>query len=217
MNSLAQQILGGLTTGLIYTLLALGFSAVYQSMRLVNFAQGDLFMAGSFIGYLLTSRLQLPFGLVLVLTVAICFVLGLVAERLALAPRSATASEVNLMIRTIGISVALQGTALLLFGTEEYHFPAPLSGASITIGGLVVPRSLEVVGMASLSLMAVLWAFLRNTRTGAAMRAASQDRAGARMIGVDVVRMRSLAFGISAALAGAAGVLIAPLFTTRWG
>lgn len=212
MNALAQQILGGLTTGLVYALLALGFSAVYQSMRLINFAQGDLFMAGSFIGYLLATKLHLPFLPVLALTLTICFSLGVAVERLALAPRSATASEVNLMIRTIGVSVFLQGAALLLFGTEEYRFPDLLSGDPILVGGLVVPRSLEIVGAASLALMLLLWAFLKNTRMGTAMRAASQDRAGAEMIGIDVARMRSLAYGISAALAGAGGVLIGPLW-----
>jgi branched-chain amino acid transport system permease protein len=212
MNALAQQILGGLTTGLVYALLALGFSAVYQSMRLINFAQGDLFMAGSFIGYLLATKLHLSFLPVLALTLVICFALGVTVERLALAPRSANASEVNLMIRTIGVSVFLQGAALLLFGTEEYRFPDLLSGEPILVGGLVVPRSLEIVGAASLGLMLLLWAFLKNTRTGTAMRAASQDRAGAEMIGIDVARMRSLAYGISAALAGGGGVLIGPLW-----
>jgi branched-chain amino acid transport system permease protein len=212
MNALAQQILGGVTTGLVYALLALGFSAVYQSMRLINFAQGDLFMAGSFIGYVLAAKLHLSFVPVFALTLVICFALGVTVERLALAPRSATANEVNLMIRTIGVSVCLQGAALLLFGTEEYRFPNLLSGDPILVGGLVVPRSLEIVGTASVSLMLLLWTFLKHTRAGTAMRAASQDRAGAEMIGIDVARMRSLAYGISAALAGAGGVLIGPLW-----
>jgi branched-chain amino acid transport system permease protein len=212
MNTLAQQILGGLTTGFIYALLALGFSLVYQSMRLINFAQGDLFMAGAFIGYLLAVKVHLPFLPVLVLTVTLCFFLGLAIERLTLAPRSRTASGVNLMIRTIGVSVFLQGSTLLLFGTEEYRFPDQLSGEPILFGGLVVSRSLVIVGTASLALMLVLWAFLKYTALGTAMRAASQDRTGAEMIGIDVPRTRSLAYALSAALAGAGGVLIGPLW-----
>ena len=212
MNTLAQQVLGGLTTGFIYALLALGFSMVYQSMRLINFAQGDLFMAGAFIGYLLAVKVHLSFLPVLVLTVTLCFVLGLAIERLTLAPRIRTASEVNLMIRTIGVSVFLQGSALLLFGTEEYRFPDQLSGEPVLFGGLVVSRSLVIVGTASLALMLLLWAFLKYTALGTAMRAASQDRIGAEMIGIDVPRTRSLAYALSAALAGAAGVLIGPLW-----
>lgn len=212
MNTLAQQVLGGLTTGFIYALLALGFSMVYQSMRLINFAQGDLFMAGAFIGYLLAVKVHLPFLPVLALTVILCFVLGFAIERLTLAPRIRTASEVNLMIRTIGVSVFLQGSALLLFGTEEYSFPDQLSGVPILFGDLVVSRSLVIVGTASLALMLLLWAFLKYTALGTAMRAASQDRIGAEMIGIDVPRTRSLAYAMSAALAGAAGVLIGPLW-----
>jgi branched-chain amino acid transport system permease protein len=209
---LLDQIVNGAANGFLYALLALGFATVYQSMRLINFAQGDLFMVGAFAGYVLGTQLALPVWIVLLVTTACLFSLGAAIEKLVLAPGAKEASGINIMIRTIGVSVFLQGLALIFFGTEEYRC-RDFGGASVLFPGtLAIPVGKAVVGGASLAMMFLLGAFLKCTHLGLAMRAASQDRDGAEMIGIDVRQMRTLAYGISAALAGAAGVLIGPLW-----
>jgi branched-chain amino acid transport system permease protein len=199
-----------MATGFIYALLALGFAAVYRSMRLINFAQGDLFVTGAFIGLALAQHLHLSFAPVLTLT---CLLL----ERCALAPYAGRAPELNIMIRTIGIAVVLQGAALIIWGTGEYHFPGLLRTATISLGRLDVPQHLLTLGAAALVLMLALAVFLRRTRMGLGMMAASQDPHGAAIIGIDTAWSRTLAFGISAMLAGAAGVLTAPLWYVHYG
>lgn len=213
---LMQQILSGLATGVIYAMLALGFASVYRSMRLINFAQGDLFMAGAFIGLFLSSHSGLSFVPVLILTCVLSFCLGVALERLALAPKRASAPEFNIMIRTIGISVVLQGAALLLWGTDEYRFPPLLPAGTLSVASLSIPIHLLYIGGASVLLFLGLAFFSKHTQLGLCMRAASQDRLGAEIIGVNSDLVQSVAFGISAALAGAAGVLIAPLWYVQY-
>jgi branched-chain amino acid transport system permease protein len=211
-----QQILSGLANGLIYALLALGFTTIYRTMRLINFAQGAFFMAGGFIGLMLARDLGLSFAPVLLITCAVSLVLGILVERCALAPFSSSATDINLMIRTIGVSVLLEGAALLLWGTEEYRFPPLLPSSPIALGGLSVPAHLLYIGSAAVLLVSGLAAFLRLTDLGLCMRAASQDRLAAEILGINVRQVRTLAFGISSALAGAAGVLIAPLWYVHY-
>jgi branched-chain amino acid transport system permease protein len=213
---LMQQILSGLATGVIYAMLALGFASVYRSMRLINFAQGDLFMAGAFIGLFLAGHSGLSFVPVLIITCLFSFCLGVAFERLALAPKAAHAPEFNMMIRTIGLSVALQGAALLFRGTEEYRFPELLPTGTISVENLSIPLHLFYIGGASVLIFLALAFFMKYTQLGLCMRAASQDRLGAEIIGVNSQLVQSVAFGISAALAGAAGVLIAPLWYVHY-
>jgi branched-chain amino acid transport system permease protein len=213
---LTQQILSGLANGVIYAIIALGFASVYRSMRLINFAQGDLFMAGAFIGLFLARHSGLSFVPVLILTCALSFCLGVALERLALSPRAGSSPELNVMIRTIGLSVALQGTAVLLWGTEEHRFPALLPTGAYSFLGLSFPYHLFYIGGASILLLAGLGFFIKYTQLGLCMRAASQDKLGAEIVGVNTQLAQSVAFGISAALAGAAGVLIAPLWYVHY-
>jgi branched-chain amino acid transport system permease protein len=213
---LTQQILSGLATGVIYAMIALGFASVYRSMRLVNFAQGDLFMTGAFIGLLLSRHAGLSFVPVLILTCVLMFCLGVAFERLALAPKGSQAPELNLMIRTIGLSVALQGAALLLWGTEEYRFPPLLPSGAISVSYLSIPIHLLYIGGTSVLLLLGLAFFIKHTQLGLCMRAVSQDRIGAEIIGINSGLVQSVAFGVSAALAGAAGVLIAPLWYVHY-
>ena len=211
-----QQVLSGLASGFIYALLALGFAAVYKSMRLINFAQGELFMSGAFVGLLLARNLKLSFVPVLLLTGLLLFLFGILFERFILAPASSRSPEVHGMIRTVGLSVVLQGVALLVWGTDEYRFPQLLSSGSFSVHSISIPLNLLFIGGTSLALLAALVVFLKYTHVGLCMRAASQNRLGAQVVGINVNFVRSLAFGLSASLAGIAGVLIAPLWYVQY-
>ena len=207
-----QQLLNGLANGFVYALLALGFATVYRSMRLINFAQGNFFMAGAFVGLYLENRWHLSFAYVLLLTSVICMVVGMCIERCTLAPLGSDAPEMNAMISTIGLAVVLQGGALIFRGTDEYRFPQLLPTGSTTWCHISIPLHLVSIGSAAIILMVVLATFLRFTKLGLSMRAASQDSIGAEIMGIDVQRTRMIAFGISASIGGAAGVLIAPFW-----
>lgn len=213
---LIQQILSGIANGFIYALIALGFTAIYSSMRLINFAQGDLFMAGAFIGLEITQRTGLSYSATILATCASCFVLGVLIERVVIEPRSANASEMNTMIRTVAISVMLEGVALVRYGTGEQKFPGGFSSHAFIWHGVMLPAHLPPIAAASILLTFVLAWFLNATLMGTAMRAAAQDRVGAEMIGINVKRTRAIAFGISAALAGGAGILIAPIWYLKF-
>ncbi|MCI0603407.1 branched-chain amino acid ABC transporter permease [bacterium] len=209
---LLQQIISGLANGFVYALLALGFAAVYRSMGLINFAQGDLFMAGAFVGLLLSSILSLSFFPLLLLTCLLCFCLGVVYEKLTLSPLRSSAPDINLMIRTIGLSVALQGVALSIWGTEEYRFPQLIPINTFVFKGVTVQIHLFYVGGAAVTLMALFGIFLKYTHLGLSMRAASQDSLGAQIVGVNVDTVRAFAFGTSSALGAASAVLISPIW-----
>jgi branched-chain amino acid transport system permease protein len=213
---LLQQILSGLESGFIYALLALGFAAVYRSMRLINFAQGDLFMAGAFTGLFFASNLRLPFIPVLLLTGLVLLLFGMLFARFVLAPSRSPASEMQGMIKTIGLSVVLQGIALRGWGTEEYRFPELLSSGSYSIDRISIPLDLLYMGGTSLVLLVALAFFLKYSHVGICMRAASQNPLAAKIVGVNVTFVTSLAFGISASVAGIAGVLIAPIWYVHY-
>jgi branched-chain amino acid transport system permease protein len=213
---LTQQMLSGLASGFIYALLALGFATVYRSMRVINFAQGDLFMAGAFVGLFLAKNLQLPFLAVLVLTGLVLLAFGMVFQKFVLAPASSRTPEVHAMIRTVGLSVVLQGVAIITWGTEEYRFPQLLSSASVSLYSISIPVNLLFIAGASVVLLGSLAAFLTHSQLGLCMRAASQNRLGAEVVGINVSLTRSFAFGLSASLGGIAGVLIAPLWYVHY-
>lgn len=212
-----QQILNGLTNGFIYALIAIGFSMVYSTMRLINFAQGSLFMVGSFIGLMLSIHLSLPFPLLFLLTVIVTFILGVVLEKLTLSFIRGKAAAFNMMVSTIGLMVLLKDSALVIWGSGERRFPSVVPALPLQFSNIIVPPYLFLVGGFSIGLMLILTIFLKYTRLGLSMRAAAHDPLMAELMGVSTRSIYSLAFGISAALGGAAGVLIAPLWFVYFG
>ena len=212
-----QQILNGLTNGFIYSLIAIGFSTVYSTMKLINFAQGSLFMVGSFIGLMLSLHLSLPFPLLFLLIVVLTFILGVVLEKLTLSLIRGKSAAFNMMISSIGLMILLKDSALIIWGSGERRFPSIVPAMSLQFSNVIVPPYLFLVGGFSIGLMLVLTLFLKYTRLGISMRAAAQDPLMAELMGINTRFIDSLAFGISAALGGAAGVLIAPLWFVYFG
>ena len=227
-NQLPQQLVNGLTLGAVYALIALGYSLVYGVLQLLNFAHGDVYMIGAFVGYgVLTalapkSGLLLPAWLIIVLmllaAMLVCGVLGVLIEWFAYRPRRG-APRIAPLISALGVSFFLQSAVQLTLSANfrtmktELVLPPQLG---IDIGPVRVSAVRLLVICGALVLMAVLTVLVRRTRLGRAMRAVAIDREAAGMMGVDVDRVIVTTFFIGSALAGAAGVLVGLAFTSVW-
>jgi branched-chain amino acid transport system permease protein len=213
----------GLTLGSLYALIALGYSMVYGILKLLNFAHGDVFMIGAFIGWYVLHALGGPVNptlsgaavLVIMFIVAMlgCGILGVAIERFAYRPLR-NAPRIAPLISALGVSIFLQNSALLLFGAgfRDYDTFDLIGVKTYNIGQLFfsVPQLLTVV--AAICLMIALTLFVARSRLGKAMRSTSFDREAASMMGIDVDRVISVTFFIGSALAGAAGVMFGLVF-----
>jgi branched-chain amino acid transport system permease protein len=218
----ADLIVAGLTRGSIYALIALGYTMVYGVLRMINFSHSEVFMSGPFLAYFVATPLaqagfldQNPvLGLVLVMLVAMAVSLGVAVtvERIAYRPLRGAPRLVPL-ITAIGASYFLQYTFRGLFGTGIRAFPdiQALKG-DVTIAGVFVGITQIVVIVSAFLMLAALYAFVQLTKTGKAIRAVSEDKDTARLMGVDVDRIIMITFAVGGAMAGAAGVLYVLLF-----
>lgn len=217
LQTLAQLTVSGLTTGCVYSLVGLGFALTLRATELINFAQGEMVMLGALIGYSLLATLGSPFIVAFVVATLGTGVVGVLLERVILRPMlRRKAPLLNLLIATLGMSVALQAFAIIVWGREPIPYP-PIFGRSITVLGIAVqPLNLWILGL-GFALMAGLHLFFRKTLVGISWRAASLDPSTAALYGVNRSTNVALTFAISAGLGGAAGVLIAPLFFASFG
>jgi branched-chain amino acid transport system permease protein len=212
---LLSQIVNGVIFGLIYALIALGLTIVFSIMRVVNFAHGELFMLGGYLLYFLTEPLGLPAlaGLPLCM-LAVCLV-GFLIERGLLRPiytENLERAEEYAIIITFGLSLLLQNGALGVIGPYELTPASFWAGSKQVMGDLYVAGDrLFAAGMSILLLAATLFLFYR-TWLGQALLATAQNRVGASIVGINVIRMNLYAMGLSGMLAAAAGALVAPIF-----
>ncbi|MFC3338857.1 branched-chain amino acid ABC transporter permease [Paracandidimonas soli] len=207
---IAQATVNGLVVGLLYLLMAVGFTLVFGVMRIVNFAHGEFYMLGAFAAYFLTANASLPFFATLIITFAGAVVLGALMEWLVLKPFRN--DELNGMIATIGIAMILQNLALMLFGPDPHSMPAIVRGVT-RLGDIVIPTSrLYVVAFALVALV-LLYIFLKHSRPGRALRAVVEDFEIASIQGIRSRIYYPLGFGLGVGLAAAAGSLMAPLFS----
>lgn len=206
---LLQQLASGVTAGGVYALIALGFVLIYKSTDVVNFSQGELVTWGAYFG-LTFLGLRLPFLAAFLLALVASGVLGLVIERAAMRPLLGGAPLTSI-IATIGVGLVLQNAVRLVWGGDIQAFPPVFDATPRTFGSVrVTPQSVYVL-LLSIALMGVFGVFFRFTRVGTALRATAQNRPAAALMGVRVGRMLTLAWVLGAALAGGAGVLLAPL------
>ena len=224
MQFFIQLSLDGLTIGSVYALVALGYTLIYGVLKLLNFAHGDVFMVGSFIGYGVLQALGgpsnpvVPVWLLLVLITAAamagCAVLGVVIERFAYRPLR-NAPRIAPLISALGVSFFLANSMQLEFGAQLFNYASyNLSGGSLyfhgfDIDGVHVPTLRIITIGSAFVLMVVLWILVNRTRTGKAMRATSYDREAAAMLGIDIDKVIVFTFVLGSALAGAAGVMFA--------
>ena len=224
MDTFIQLTIDALTLGSVYALIALGYTLVYGVLKLLNFAHGDVFMVGTFIGYgclqLLggVSNPVVPIWLLLTLVtlaaMAGCAALGVVIERFAYRPLR-DAPRIAPLISALGVSFFLANSMQLLFGATPRNYDTfDLSNGvlylkGIDIGSVRLPLLRIITILSAFGLMLVLWVLVNRTRTGKAMRATSFDREAAAMMGIDIDRVIVFTFVLGSALAGAAGVLFA--------
>ena len=214
MTELLQFIFSGLTVGAVYALVALGFTLIYNSCEVINFAQGEFVMLGGmttvFLG-LAGVPLPLAAGLAVVLTVAV----GLALHRFAIEPARGSGAVV-LIIITIGASIFLRGAAQVIFDKRFHTLPPFVGGDAIRIAGAaILPQSLVVLAGAVIILV-LLWAFIERTLIGKAMVATAANEIAARLVGIDTRAAVGLSFAIAAAIGAVAGILITPVALTSY-
>ncbi len=208
IDQVPQWIATGLALGAIYALIALGFVMIYAVTDVINLAQGEFLMLGALLAVTFT-RQGWPLPLAGVAAVAATMAVGALVQVVALRP-ARNASVLTLIIITIGVSIALRGGALLLWGTDPYPLPAFTAGPALRIGAAVVRRQdLWIAGALALS-AAALWLFFNRTMLGKGLRACAINPRAARLMGVRPGRMATLSFALGAGLAALGGVVIAP-------
>ncbi len=209
MEQILQQLINGLSIGSIYALIALGYTMVYGIIQLINFAHGDVYMVGAYVGYATMTFLGLDFFTSLLLAMAVCALLGVVIERVAYKPlRNST--RIAVLITAIGVSLLLEYVMMYVVGAQSRAYPALPGYLTRTfVLGPVTVTSMQIMIVAiSVLLMIVLQFIVQRTRLGKAMRAVSQDRDAAQLMGISVDNTISFTFALGSALAGAAGVLV---------
>lgn len=207
---LPQLVVSGLALGSIYALLALSLVLINKATDVVNFAQGEMAMFGTFICFGLLTRTELPLPVVLVLAVPIGALLGAFTERVAIRPLQ-SAPQVNALIATIGLWMIFHHGAGWIWGYDPVRFPSLFSPDPVEVlGARVAQNSLGIIGVALL-IMALLYLFFEYARSGIAMRAASMNRRAAQLMGVNVGHVSLIAWGLATAISVVSGFLIAPL------
>ena len=208
MISLLSYLCNGISLGSVYAIIALGYTMVYGIAKMLNFAHGDVIMVGGYISFCAVSYLGLPGWIGVVLAVLVCTVLGVVIERLAYKPLRA-APSLAVLITAIGVSYFLQNSALLIWGAASISYPPLISGSLPLFGGkLSIPYVSLLTVAVCLVIMAALTTFINQSKMGKAMRACSEDKGAAQLMGINVNATISTTFAIGSALAAIAGVLL---------
>ena len=203
-----QQLVNGLILGSVYALLALGYTMVYGIIKLINFAHGDIYMMGAFMGYFLINSLHLNFFLALILAMVGTAALGVLVEFLAYRPlRNST--RIAALITAIGVSFFLEYVMVYFVGANTRSFPQVIETVRYNFGPISLTNIQLMILVISLILMVLLQVIVQKTKMGKAMRAVSVDSDAAQLMGINVNRTISFTFALGSALAGAAGVLIA--------
>lgn len=207
MNEFLQQVINGLSLGSVYALIALGYTMVYGIVRLINFAHGDIYMIGAFIGFFTTRVLHLSFIPALILSMACASLLGVIIERLAYKPLR-HAPRIAILITAIGVSFLIEYSMIWAFSPQPRAYPDLLANYQLQLAGLIITaQQLFILGIAII-LMLGLHFLVQKTKSGKAMRAVSYDMDAAALMGINVNSVISFTFAIGSALAGAAGLLV---------
>ena len=204
-----QYLINGISIGSVYAIIALGYTMVYGIAKMLNFAHGDVIMVGAYISFCVTTYLGLPAIVSVVAAVIVCTLLGITIEGLAYKPLRGTPS-LAVLITAIGVSYFLQNAAQLIWGAAPKNFTSVVTMKPIMLfdGALVITGEAILTVVVSALVMIGLTLFTNKTRTGKAMRAVSEDRDAAQLMGINVNRTISTTFAIGAALAAIAGVLL---------
>ena len=215
MTLFLSYLINGISLGSVYAIIALGYTMVYGIAKMLNFAHGDVIMIGAYVSFCAMQYMGLPAILSVVLAMAVCTVLGIVIEGLAYKPLR-QAPSLAVLITAIGVSYFLQNLALLIWGSTPKSFSSVVSVGSITLlgGQLVISGETIVTVLANILIMIALTQFTSRTKFGKAMRAVSEDKGAAELMGINVNATISMTFAIGSALAAIAGVLLCSAYPT---
>lgn len=207
-----EQLLYGFLIGLNYSLMALGLSLIFGVMRIINFAHGELFMLGGYFFYFLITLLGFHPVPAFLITVVTLFLIGVVIERPLIRPLfiENLGDEYSIII-TFGLSNFLVNFAIVAFG-PEFRRPPRFAPVKVNLLIWAISGDKLYAALIASALIVLTYLFIRRTKTGIALQATAQDRIGAYIVGIDVFKMNGLAMGIAAALAGAAGAILTPVF-----
>jgi branched-chain amino acid transport system permease protein len=214
VSTFFQQLVNGLSLGSIYALIALGYTMVYGILRLINFAHGDVYMVGAYMGYYASSRFRgsepsYPRALAIRgFSMVVCGLLGVVIERFAYRPVR-RAAKMTSLITAIGVSLLLENGGQLIFGADPKFFPSNAPHREFNVGGVRVTSEQLTVFVVSIVLTIFLLTFIQKTRTGKAMRAVSFNLDAAKLMGISTDKIIAITFALGSAFAAAAGVLVA--------
>ncbi len=229
MEEFLQQFINGLAIGGIYALIALGYTMVYGVLKLINFAHGDLFTIGAYLGFTLLTSFGLAdkigpmaaIGVLAVMVMGMVAVIGIVLERAAYRPLR-NSPRLSAVVSALGASIFFQNAVMLIYGARFHVYPQNLlPKVALNIFGLYVPLIKILVLVVSVAMMIGLYVFIQKTTIGAAIRAAAIDQGAARLVGIDVDGVITLVFVIGPALGGLAGLMVGLLygqikFTMGW-
>lgn len=206
LTNIVEQLLNGLRTGSIYALIALGYTMVYGIAKMINFAHGDIIMVGAYALYVFIINLQLPVIPAVLLTCVTCALLGVVTEKVAYKPLR-KAPPLAVLITAIGVSYFLQSASLLIFGATPIPFKSIINVPALKLGGITISGLTIVTLVVTIVCMICLTLFINKTKAGSAMRAVSEDKGAAELMGINVNRTISMTFAIGSFLAAVAGIL----------
>lgn len=207
MDQFLQQLVNGVSLGSIYALIALGYTMVYGIIKLINFAHGDVYMVGAYVGFAVTTYTSFGFIPALIISMVACAVLGMTIEKIAYKPlRNST--RIAVLITAIGISLLLEYVMMYFVGAEVRSYPKLLSEKVLNLGNVIINMQQIYIIFTAIALMIILQFVVKRTKVGKAMRAVSADKDAAQLMGIKVDNTISFTFAIGSALAGAGGVLV---------
>ena len=215
MTTFLRFLINGISLGSVYAIIALGYTMVYGIAKMLNFAHGDVIMIGAYISFCAMQYLKLPPLVSVLAAMVVCTALGVVIEGLAYRPlRQAT--KLAVLITAIGVSYFLQNIALLIWSSNPKVFPSVFNVGAIRLfdGNLVITSETILTICANIVIMIALTLFTGRTKMGKAMRAVSEDKGAAELMGINVNRTISMTFAIGSALAAVAGVLLCSAYPT---
>lgn len=210
-----SNLISGIRLGSIYAIIALGYTMVYGIAKMLNFAHGDVIMIGAYSAFVALYRANLPLPIALIISIIICTLLGVIIERLAYKPLR-QASSLAVLITAIGVSYFLQNLALLIWGSAAKIFPTILDYGSINLFNdqLKLSYQMLITITVCIVIMILLNLFIKKTKIGKAMRACSEDKEAAALMGINVDNIISLTFAIGSGLAAIASILLCAAYPT---
>ena len=209
MTLFLSYLINGISLGSVYAIIALGYTMVYGIAKMLNFAHGDVIMVGAYISFCATQYMGMPAVVSVLMAMVVCTVLGILIEGLAYKPLR-QAPSLAVLITAIGVSYFLQNTALLIWGSTPKNFTSVINLGSLSLmdGKLMISSETIVTILANIIIMVCLTLFTGKTKIGKAMRAVSEDKGAAELMGINVNLTISMTFAIGSALAAIAGVLL---------